>query len=185
MLDDKDLSRFQAGEPRFFRDLVNRLNPVLLRQLLGKVPDVDTAEDILQETWIQVYNARAQFRNDANIDTWICSIQRNAWLGWQRRQSKAHDSLDCSQIENRIDPTDEGEILRRAVAFEKRCDDIDDAILSLPTLQRRVVILRWLLRRSTAESAATLGIATGTVRASLCQAKSRLLCLLQPLRFGE
>ena len=48
------------------------------------------------------------------------------------------------------------------------------ALETLPRRQREVAVLRYLLEMSTAEVAAALGIAKGTVKSSLARARTHL-----------
>ena len=53
--------------------------------------------------------------------------------------------------------------------------DVARALETLPRRQREVAVLRYLLEMSTAEVAATLGIAEGTVKSSLARARAHLV----------
>jgi RNA polymerase sigma factor (sigma-70 family) len=52
--------------------------------------------------------------------------------------------------------------------------------MQLPVKQRRVVVLRYLLDRSEAETAAELGISAGTVKSTASRALARLRILVVP-----
>jgi len=52
--------------------------------------------------------------------------------------------------------------------------DVTRALEALPRRQREVAVLRYLLEMSTAEVAAALGIAEGTVKSSLARARAHL-----------
>jgi RNA polymerase sigma factor (sigma-70 family) len=53
--------------------------------------------------------------------------------------------------------------------------DVARALEALPRRQREVAVLRYLLEMSTAEVAAALGIAEGTVKSSLARARAHLV----------
>ncbi len=59
-------------------------------------------------------------------------------------------------------------------------DRVVRALLALPVKQRRVVLLRYVLDRSEAETAAELGIAVGTVKSTGSRALARLRTLIAP-----
>ncbi|MFI2361398.1 SigE family RNA polymerase sigma factor [Promicromonospora sp. NPDC019610] len=64
-------------------------------------------------------------------------------------------------------------------------DRLVRALLALSVKQRRVVVLRYLLDRSEAETAAELGISTGTVKSTASRALERLRTLVVPGREGS
>ena len=59
-------------------------------------------------------------------------------------------------------------------------DRLVRALLALSVKQRRVVVLRYLLDRSEADTAAELGISTGTVKSTASRALERLRTLVVP-----
>lgn len=59
-------------------------------------------------------------------------------------------------------------------------DRLVRALMSLSVKQRRVVVLRYLLDRSEAETAAELGISAGTVKSTASRALARLRTLVVP-----
>ena len=59
-------------------------------------------------------------------------------------------------------------------------DRLVRALMQLPVKQRRVVVLRYLLDRSEADTAAELGISTGTVKSTASRALARLRTLVVP-----
>ncbi|PZR52909.1 SigE family RNA polymerase sigma factor [Xylanimonas oleitrophica] len=59
-------------------------------------------------------------------------------------------------------------------------DRVVRALLALPVKQRRVVLLRYLLDRSEAETAEELGMALGSVKSTSARALARLRTLLVP-----
>ena len=64
-------------------------------------------------------------------------------------------------------------------------DRLVRALLALTVKQRRVVVLRYLLDRSEAETAAELGISTGTVKSTASRALERLRTLVVPAGEGS
>ena len=64
-------------------------------------------------------------------------------------------------------------------------DRLVRALLALSVKQRRVVVLRYLLDRSEADTAAELGISTGTVKSTASRALERLRTLVVPAGEGS
>jgi DNA-directed RNA polymerase specialized sigma24 family protein len=61
-----------------------------------------------------------------------------------------------------------------AIVSQRVTDWIDDQIVALPGLERRVATLRWILGRTTDETATEIGVATGTVKSALHRARRKL-----------
>ncbi|WP_144681558.1 SigE family RNA polymerase sigma factor [Cellulosimicrobium sp. TH-20] len=99
----------------------------------------------------------------------VMTARIDSWRRTRREVSVEHDTLvgldapatgDSSGIEDR--------------------DRVVRALLALPVKQRRVVLLRYVLDRSEAETAAELGIAVGTVKSTGSRALARLRTLIAP-----
>lgn len=65
------------GDEWVYADLVDRLYPAMLRLALGFVRDPDTANDVIQETWIAVVEGIDRFERRSSLRTWIFRILLN------------------------------------------------------------------------------------------------------------
>lgn len=54
--------------------------------VLGIVQDIQEAEDVAQEVFIQVYRSIHTFRGEAKLSTWIYRIVITKALDWQRKK---------------------------------------------------------------------------------------------------
>jgi RNA polymerase sigma-70 factor (ECF subfamily) len=132
--------------------------------------DADEAEDLLQELWIIAYRKADQRTATTPVGAWLhailLSIGRTRWRRKQRRArlfALWHGATDEPQTGGapEIGPALEHARLWREVA-------------RLPDLQRRVLLLRLVEDMSTAQAAAQLGLAEGTIKASLHRALKKL-----------
>src|SRR5580693_10166856 len=62
---------------RDFDSLVDSHRPRIFRFLLASLRNRETAENLTQECFLRAYQARDQFRGDANIGTWLMQIAAN------------------------------------------------------------------------------------------------------------
>jgi RNA polymerase sigma factor (sigma-70 family) len=70
--------------------------------------DHKDAEDITQETFIQVYRHIDQFREDSQLYTWIYTIARNLCLRWlKQKRKKSFASMETLLYSARSDETTE------------------------------------------------------------------------------
>lgn len=78
----------------------------LFRDCVRTVRDAETARDLVQETFIKVWQRCAQFRGSSELLPWIKSILRRATLDWLRRNRPAEPLEDngeaSAEVERRI-----------------------------------------------------------------------------------
>jgi len=94
------------------------------------------AEELLQETFYQVFLHIKQFEGRSSLYTWICQIAKNAWYKECRRKKKINYSSDISNesLENAPSPED---IYIKKEKYTK----LRNAILKLNEPYRDVLIL--------------------------------------------
>lgn len=81
-LGDRDLVLLaQRDEPGAFRAIMLRNNRRLYRVARSIVRDDSEAEDVLQEGYVRAFAAMGEFRNEANLSTWLTRIVLNEALG--------------------------------------------------------------------------------------------------------
>lgn len=151
-VDEADFADFARER---WRDLVRAA------MFLGAKPD--EAEDLAQQTLIRCYSAWDRVRRADNREAYVYRMllnqlrdaRRARW--WRGRTDAEHDEVVA-------DGTDQ-----LAVA-----DAIDRALGALAKEQREVVVLRYFVQLSEAQTAHALGIAAGTVKSRLSRALTRL-----------
>jgi RNA polymerase sigma-70 factor, ECF subfamily len=155
---------FQLLLPRY-RDKVFRLSVSMLH---NRAHAEDTTQDILLRVWRALPGYGAQ----AALSTWIYAISRNACLS-ELRKKRPLVSIDGDEDEF------DGEVAALA------CSDADDSATvsvtqlldRLPERYRRAVTLFYMEDKSYEQTAASLGLPLGTVKALLHRARKRLIDL--------
>ena len=128
---------FQNGDEKAFVQIVesykNRVMSIAYRYLQNK----EAAEDLAQEVFIKIYNARESYRAQSKLFTWIYRITVNTCLNELRSKKDDRELFDTYQIAdwNGESPGDSLEIAR----LEER---IKKALEALPERQRMAVILQ-------------------------------------------
>ena len=132
--------------------------------------DADRAEDVLQESLVKLYLAWSRVRKEGREEAYARRIIVRADLDDRRRPWRRRRVL-----------TSEGDLARvparRALPTEDR-SALFDALQQLPPMQRRTVVLRHWLGLSVEETAAELGVGTGTVKSHSSRAVASLRSLL-------
>jgi len=72
--------------PEHFTALYKEYAAGIYKLCLGYTGDASMAQDLLQETFIRVWNNMQQFRGEAKWSTWIYRIAVNTCLSWLRSQ---------------------------------------------------------------------------------------------------
>src|SRR6478609_5056995 len=94
-LSDADLiARVVAGSREHFEVLVRRHNQRLFRAARAIVKADEEAEDVVQQTWLEIYRHLAQFRGDAAFTTWATRIAVNAALAHARKRPVIAEVVD-------------------------------------------------------------------------------------------
>lgn len=150
--------------PRY-RDKVFRLSFSMLRERA-------MAEDTTQDIFLRVWRALPGFAGQSALSTWIYAIAKNACLS-ELRKRKPTVSLDQNDDEDGYNP---------AVAALAAPDADDSATVSvgqlldqLPERYRQAVVLFYMEDKSYEQTATSLGLPLGTVKALLHRARKRLI----------
>jgi RNA polymerase sigma factor (sigma-70 family) len=150
--------------------LLPRYRDKVFRLCLSILRDRPWAEDTTQDVFLRVWRALPGYGAQASLSTWIYAISRNACLS-ELRKRRAMVSLD------RDDDEYNPEIAALSV-----CDTDDSATVSigqvldqLPERYRQAVTLFYMEDKSYEQTAASLGLPLGTVKALLHRARKRLI----------
>ena len=141
----------------------------LRRVALAVTGDWHTADDVLQTALLKLYFAWPRIRSDGSPEAYArriimrCDVDRRR-RPW-RRERPSDDLPDASAVEQ--------------TGLEER-SELFDALQSLPTQQRKVVVLRHWLGLSVRETAAELGITEGTVKSHSSRGLTALEAALAP-----
>jgi RNA polymerase sigma factor (sigma-70 family) len=86
-LNDQDLLiSLQQGDSQAFKLLVDTWQNMVFNTVLGIVQDMDEAEDITQEVFIQVYQSVSGFRGESKLSTWLYRIAITKALDAERKK---------------------------------------------------------------------------------------------------
>lgn len=83
-----------AGNPQAKTEIVRRYQELVYNLALKLVNDPDGAENVLQDTFLRVFEKLGNFRGDASLQTWIYRIATNTALMALRQRKGNLMSLD-------------------------------------------------------------------------------------------
>jgi RNA polymerase sigma-70 factor (ECF subfamily) len=169
------ITRAQRGDLLAFETLVRQHQARVRHQLRRLLPhDVDLAEDLAQDCFIQAWRQLPQFRGEARLSTWLHRIALRAFL-MDRRRHREQPWPGDEDAQDRL-VTDDGDPALRM--------DVDRAVARLPPHERLAIVHCFELDLTHEEAAAVLGLPLGTLKAQVARAKVRLREWLAPWNVG-
>jgi RNA polymerase sigma-70 factor (sigma-E family) len=134
----------------------------LLRTAYALTGDWHRAEDLLQTALVSCYGRWSRIEDP---EAYLRRTMVRAYLGWRRRRWVGE--LPTARVGGgRPDPGEHTAIELRGSVLA--------ALATLPQRQRAVVVLRYYLDLSEAETAGTLGISVGTVKSQSSKGLAKL-----------
>lgn len=160
-----------ASEFEDFEALVQRYRPRLLRFLFASVGDLDVAETLLQDCFMNAYRSRRAFRGDCSVNTWLTRIAVNLvrnhvrsgrFQFWKSAVQPSSDD-DREWLDKAVSPED-----RTVLKEEVR--QVWEATKSLSRRQQTVFLLRFVEDMEIPEISQATGIPEGAVHVHLFRA---------------
>lgn len=181
LADEELLDRFRRGDARAFEELMRRHRTPLFNFILRSVRHRDTAEEILQDTWMRIIQGAPDFQRAAKFSTWAYTVARNLCIDHARKAAlRRHPSLDQSPQDRNDGPTlgesvsdSRPQVDREAISKELQVRLLE-AISALPADQREVFLLREYADLPFKEIAAIVGAPENTVKSRMRYALERL-----------
>lgn len=168
----------QSGRRELFDQLVQRYEKALYNFGMKMCAEPRDAEDVIQDTFLNVYRYLGDFRFETKFKNWLYRIATSTCLK-KRRRSKFAPERELSLDE--FLPQDEASVDRQTPAWatlpldqvlnEELSRTLKQAIAELPEKYRLVLVLRDIEGFSTEESAQILALTTANVKVRLHRAR--------------
>lgn len=168
----------QSGRHELFPELVQRYQGALYNFGMKMCGDAQDAEDLVQDTFLNVFKYLGGFRHETKFKNWLYRIATSTCIK-KRRRSKYAPERELSLDE--FLPSDEAAVEHHAptwatlpleqVLNEELGRTLQDAILTLPDNYRVVLVLRDIEGFSTEESAQILNLSSANIKVRLHRAR--------------
>jgi RNA polymerase sigma-70 factor (ECF subfamily) len=161
------MARYQGGDAAAFDALYDALAPALRRYLLALARDPHRADDLVQDTFLQIHRSRRTHIPGRPVRPWAFAIARHAWLmdcRTRRRKAPPHADLE-SAPEMPVPPEVEG------LARE---DELRRAVAQLPADRAEALLLHHVWGFGFDEIGKMLGIGAGAARVRASRAMRAL-----------
>jgi RNA polymerase sigma-70 factor, ECF subfamily len=153
--------------------------PFLKGWVRRKVFNAAEAEDVVQQTLLLALRHIGQFRMEASLGTWLCSIAMNVIRGRFRRPEYHRTVYAPPQVLEMMDYRDPNRSPLAALESQERIAAFRTAIAALPEILRKVIELRVFRELSTRETARVLRITPSAVKSRHFRARCLLIKALE------
>ena len=170
------IQRILTGDAIAFEHLVRKYQKRVHTLAWRKIGDFHIAEDITQETFLQVYQKLETLEDPARFPSWLYVITGRlciAWLRKNQRHTEPLEDTDISEVET--------EAYSRYVATERaktfdeaRRDLVEKLLARLKEGNRTVITLHYLEGMTYAEISNFLGVSENTIKSRLRRARQQL-----------
>jgi RNA polymerase sigma-70 factor (ECF subfamily) len=181
--DEELLERFRRKQTEAFGVLVRRYERELYGYLRRYLGDASLAEDVFQNTFLQLYIKSGQYEPGRPVRPWLYTIATHQAIDALRRNNR-HQAVSLD--ETRTDAGD-GELVGLmellesrgpapvdAATAEERREQVRAGVERLPDFLKQVLVLAYYQGLKYREIADILGIPVGTVKSRLHAALVKL-----------
>lgn len=166
LYEDLLILRCQAGDEAALTELIARYSPGLCSYLARLTAHRDSADDLLQETWIDVYRKIHRLDQPRAFAAWIYRIARDkAYLAMRRRP--AH----CEPVDLKLA---ESIAAKEHDLARDDAEHLQAALDQLPFEQREILLLRYVHALSYEQISEVISRPVGTVRSRIHYSKISL-----------
>lgn len=170
--DEDLLASHAAGSTGALDELIRRYSGELFGFLCRFVGSGAAADDLVQETFLQVHVSAATFDRERSFKPWLYTIAANKARDWLRgRARRSEQSLESgrqgeeegsqAQIAAAAPPLDE------ALARDERRRAVRDVLDEMPEHLRMILVLGYFQHLPYADIADVLDVPVGTVKSRL------------------
>jgi len=170
------IQRILAGDAIAFEHLVKKYQKQVHTLAWRKIRDFHVAEDITQETFLQVYQKLETLEDPTRFPRWLYVITDRLCIAWLRKNQRHIEPLEDANISEV-----ETEAYSRYVAAEHartfaeaRRDLVEELLAKLKEGNRTVITLHYLEGMTYAEISSFLGVSENTIKSRLRRARQQL-----------
>lgn len=152
-----------------FEDLFKQHYAALCRYAVGIIGDADQSEDVVQQSFVKMWNKRAEMDLSRSLKSYLYTSVRNSCINYLRDKKKFKSELldiDIYASGMESGSTDALENMQAGELKEK----IQKALAALPEKSREVFVMSRIEQMKYREIAEKLGVTQKTVEAHMSRA---------------
>lgn len=156
--DEQLMVAYASGDQSAFRELFRRYAPVLQRVMRHQLFRADDADDLVQQTFLQLHRSRHDFKAEYRLRPWVFTIALNLKREYFRRVGRRPEVLTEPEAVAEHLPGSSGHGRTEAAQA------VEYALRQLPEDQREVIALHWLADIPLPEVAGLVGASLSAVK---------------------
>lgn len=153
----------QDGDEQAFAQLIRHTQPIAAK-VIASLGQSQHREDLIQDTYLKVWNQRNTYRGDASINAWIAGIARNTTIDFIRKSVRTKNllnALESSYRDSSVQPD--------------LSPEYEDLLAVTSAENSEAFLLTQFVGLSYEEASHVLQCPIGTVRSRIARARSALL----------
>jgi RNA polymerase sigma-70 factor (ECF subfamily) len=182
--DEQLMLLFQGGDENAYIELVNRYKDKLINFIFNYLGDLESSEDVVQETMIKLYLKKHYYKEIAKFSTWLYTIAKNL-ANTELRKRKQRKTTLLSQF-SKDDKTYELPSNDPEPGQEIQTDIVNKIIRSavdqLSEKFKIVIVLRDIQGLSYEDISEIINVPIGTVKSRINRARLQLQIELKHLK---
>lgn len=160
---------FKNGDGKAFDSLYNRFSNRIFNYLLKLLGNWDLAEDILEETFIKLYESNLEERG--KLKNWLFRVATNLSYKALRKKNNEITHYEPLVMKEKTNP---GEDVMRRIQVQK-------ALMKVSETQRIVIVLKFYQGMKYKEISEILGCPLGTVKTRMHEGLKKMQKLLKKI----
>ena len=172
------IRRILSGDDAAFNTLVRKHQKGIHALAWRKVGDFHIAEEIVQDTFLQVYKNLAQLKNPNQFSGWMYVIASRLCLKWlqKHKNTSVIQSLEDTPVEDIEESSYTHHVSEQRLTenTERRHELVKKLLAKLPESERTVVTLHFLGELTAKEIGKLLGVSVNTIKSRLRRGRKRL-----------
>lgn len=161
------LAAAAKGDRKAFAEIVERHHGLVYRVAWRMTAGHADTEDIVQETFLKLWNSPAQVRHGVALRAWLIRVATNLAIDRMRRKP-------MTDIEAIPEPEDDEPDALDKVIGAGSVNEVDAAIAGLPDRQRLALVLVHFENLSNIEAARAMEVSVEAVESLLARARRSL-----------
>ncbi len=166
------VTRFINGDEQAFKFIFHFFYPRIYHFIRAYIPGDDLAEDVVQDTFLTLWNKRNDLKADTHINAWLYTVARNACLKKIRddKSGKVHYKSRLNELELEMNMEALAGVDTSELIFREIERIIADTLEGLPPQCRRIFEMSRFESMKNAEIAGELEISVKAVENQMTKA---------------
>ena len=175
------IRRVLSGDDEAFSTLMRRYQKGVHALIWRKIGDFHIAEEITQDTFIQVYKKLGTLEDPNRFEGWLYVIANRRCINWVKRHKAKMNKLNMQSLEVTLPEEVEKASYAHHTSHQREVENTQwrqnlakKLLQQLPESERTVVTLYYLGEMTSVEISKFLGVSVNTIKSRLHRARKRL-----------